>query len=287
MKIKDFISRSIQTYPTLYKCDNYYNSKLKVLNQIFFTIGNGYEVAETKIPEEGGYVVEAKYKRNKKTDDYIRIKDKPYGKEKYKELPTDYFDTIIYKVSSLKSPIEIINNGEDNVYYRYDKDIEDCEDFYKPKLRKIISNYPFIPYPFSKNYSLICDMYYKNEFMQQDWIDESIILCKETLKYFLNEELYKKNSYYPTEKSIKSDLNQFQESFNQGIKEGKKLRKIWGYKVSDICPDIEEITIRKWESWTDFHKRQIDFLNNFLSKFDKNFSSNIFYNENFVKIEKK
>jgi len=287
MKIKDFISRSIQTYPTLYKCDNYYNSKLKVLNQIFFTIGNGYEVAETKIPEEGGYVVEEKYKRNKKTDDYIRIKDKPYGKEKYKELPTDYFDTIIYKVSSLKSPIEVINNGEDNVYYRYDKDIEDCEDFYKPKLRKIISNYPFIPYPFSKNYSLICDMYYKNEFMQQDWIDESIILCKETLKYFLNEELYKKNSYYPTEKSIKSDLNQFQESFNQGKKEGKKLRKIWGYKVSDICPDIEEITIRKWESWADFHKRQIDFLNKFLSKFDKNFSSDIFYNENFVKIEKK
>ena len=285
MKIKDFISRSIQNYPTLYKCDNYYNSKLNVLNHIFFVIGNGYDVADTEIPEQGGYVVEAKSKRNKKTDAYIRIKDKPYGKEKYKELPADYFDTIIYKISSPKSPIEIINNGRDDVYYRYDKEIEDCEDFYKPKLRKVINNHSFTPYPFSENYSLICDIYYKNVFMQQDWIDESIILCKETLKYFLNEESYKKNTYYPTENNIKIDLKQFQERFNQGVKEGKELRKIWSYKDSDKCPDIDEINNRKLESWTNFHKTQIDFLNNYLKRFDKDFSAEKFYNENFVKKE--
>ena len=130
-------------------------------------------------------------------------------------------------------------------------------------------------------------MYYNNEFMQPDWIEESIILCKETLKYFYNEDLYKKDSYYPTENSIKVDLKHFQKREKEGGEKGiKELRKIWCYKDSEICPDIEEITNRKWKSWTEFHNRQIDFLNNFLKKFDKGFSEDVFKNENFVKIEK-
>lgn len=291
MKIKDFISRSIQTYPTLYKSENYYESKLKVLNQIFFTVGNGYDVAETEIPEEGGYVVEPKYKHDRKTDSYVRIKDKSYGKDKYKELPENYFDTIIYTVSGFKSPIEVINNGSDNVYYRYEKITEDiCNikdmDFYNPTLREVITKYPFGPYPFSENHSLICDMYYKNEFMQPDWVEESIILCKETLKYFYNEDLYKKNSYYPTDNNIRVDLKRFKEREKEdGVKGIKELRKIWCYKDSEILPDIEEVKARLCESWNDFYKRQVDFLNKFLERFDKDFSSDKFYNENFVKKE--
>jgi hypothetical protein len=38
MKIKDFISKSIQEYPLLYKDVNYEKSKLKVLNQLFFCV---------------------------------------------------------------------------------------------------------------------------------------------------------------------------------------------------------------------------------------------------------
>ena len=283
MRIKDFISIRIQKYPSLYKCDNYYDSKLKVLCQIFFTIGNGYEIAETEIPEEGGYVVEPKYKHIKKDDEWIRIKDKPYGKGKYKELPADYFESFIYEVSG--SPIETILHNDGTTYYRYNKKLEDIVYYNRPTLREIRSQSPFSPYPFSENFSLICDMYYKNEFMQPDWVEESIILCKETLKYFYNEDLYKKDSYYPTENSIKVDLKHFLERDKDGPEAIKELRRIWQYKDSEICPDIEEIKFRKWESWTDFHKRQIDFLNKFLERFDKDFSSEKFYNENFVKKE--
>ena len=154
MKIKDFISRSIQNYPTLYKSDNYFNSKLKVLSHIFFSIGNGYEVAETNTPEEGGYVVEPKCKRNKETDDWDRIKDKPYGKDKYKKLPKDYFESVMYYVSGIETPIEVIHNY-DYVYYRFDKKIKECDFFYKPSLVEVINDRSFSPYPFSKGFSLI------------------------------------------------------------------------------------------------------------------------------------
>lgn len=66
MKIADYISKCIQLYPTLYKDIDYNKSKLKVLNHIFFTIGNGMEMAKTKNPNEGGYVVDPKYKKIKK-----------------------------------------------------------------------------------------------------------------------------------------------------------------------------------------------------------------------------
>jgi len=287
MKIKDYISRSIQSYPTLYKCDSYYESKLRVLNHIFFTNGNGLEVAETENSEDGGYVVEPKYKMDIKTDNWNRIKDKPYGKEKYKELSKDYFDSIIYQVCGLESPIEVINNGGDNVYYRYDKKIKDREDFYHPRLVEIIKDNSFSPYPFSKNFCIICDVYYNNLFMQPDWIEESIILCKETLKYFFNEELYKKDVCYPTENSIKRDFNHFQEREKEGGSNSiKELRKIWGYKDSDVCPDIEEIKNHKWDSWILFRKRQIDFLNDYLTRFDNGFSAEEFHN-NYIKKNKK
>ena len=65
MKIADYISKSIQEYPLMYKDVDYEKSKLKVLNHIFFTNGNGLEMAETENPEDGGYVVRPKHKKDK------------------------------------------------------------------------------------------------------------------------------------------------------------------------------------------------------------------------------
>ena len=55
MKVKDYISKSIQEYPSLYKAATYEESKLLVMNHVFFTNGNGIEFAETENPKEGGY----------------------------------------------------------------------------------------------------------------------------------------------------------------------------------------------------------------------------------------
>jgi len=270
MKIADYISKSIQEYPSLYKDVDYEKSKLKVLCQIFFTNGNGLEMAETDNPKEGGYVVEPKHKKYKKTDDWIRIKDKPYGKEKYKPIPDGYFESITYYVYASEHPIETIYRkgkyGDDKIYFRYDKKVD--SEFRQPKLYKAESLHPFSPYPFSKGFSIACDVFYDGVFLQDDWMQELIILCKRTMEYFNDENQYKNNSYYPTENKIKQDLNYFKERFNKdGLKGLTDLRKTWGYEAKETLPDYAEIETRKNNSWKKFHKEQLDFLAKFLKKY--------------------
>lgn len=224
----------------LFEDIDYEKSKLKVLCHIFFTIGNGLEMAETDNPNEGGYVVEPKYKKDKKTGDWIRVKDKPYGKEKYKPIPTGYFESIVYYAHANYKPIETLYRkgkyGEDKIFFRYDK--KEGIELNQPQLYKAESLHPFSPYPFSKDFSIVCDVFYNDIFLQDDWMQELVALCKRTLEYFNDENQYKKHIYYPT----KQDLKSFQ-------KDG-------------------EIENKKINNWQDFHKKQIQFLTDFLSKFD-------------------
>lgn len=92
MKIKDYIAKSILQYPGLYKAKNYEESKLQVLNQIFFTLGNGLEFAQTEHPGQGGYIIEPEYVENNHGD-WIRLNDEPYGKRTSKPLPKNLFDS--------------------------------------------------------------------------------------------------------------------------------------------------------------------------------------------------
>ena len=274
MKVSDFISQNIQEYPTLYKDVDYEKSKLKVLNHVFFTIGNGMVMAETVNPENDGYVVEPKYKRDKTTGDWTRIKDKSYGVAKYKPIPKDYFESIVYYVYTLAEayPIETTKykseQGRQRLYFRYSSKVDSSQN--EPKVHKAESLYSFQPYPFSKEYSIACKVFYDGIFLQEDWMNELIILCRRTLEYFTDEEQYKNDSYYPTERSIKYDVNYFKERFERGgMAAVNDLQKTWQYEVKDTLPDYDEVKARKNDSWTKFHAKQLKFLNEFLEKFDK------------------
>ena len=266
MKVNDYISKHIQEYPSLYKDVDYEKSKLKVLNQVFFVIGNGIEFADTEVPEQGGYAIEPKYKRDKKSDEWIRIKDKPYGKEKCKPLTQEYFDDIIYSITSLEKPKEIkITKTPYDTYVRYRFKKSDS-DIRKPILVEQNSTYDFRPYPFSKNYSLACNVYYNNLFLQDDWMIELIGLCKRALQFYTNETEYINCTSYPSEHRIKYDYNHFQKTFETGgIKELNRLQKLWGYTVKDECPTLEEIKIRQTEVFDKHLKEQLQFLNEFLN----------------------
>lgn len=269
MKIKDYISKTIQKYPLLYKDVDYEKSKLKVLCNIFFTNGNGLEIADTENTKEGGYIVEPKYKRDKETGDWIRKKDKPYGKEKYRSIPGGYFESTVYYITLRESPIETIHKKEkyasDAIYLRYDKKLDD--ESRRPELRKAENLNPFSPYPFTRGSSIACDVLYDGVFLQEDWMQELIILCKRTLEYFNDENQYKNNSYYPTENKIKQDLNYFKYEFSQeGVKGVIDLRKIWGYEEKEDLPDYTEVEGKKKSDWEKFHKEKLEFLTEFLSK---------------------
>jgi hypothetical protein len=237
MKVIDFISKSIQEYPSLWKDKDYQSSKLKVLDHVFFTIGNGFELAETGNPETGGYAVEPKFKKNKKTDEWVRLIDKPYGKEKASPLPNGYFESTV---------------------------------FYESNGKKYTANslHSFSPYPFSKDFSIVCDVFYDDVFLQQDWMQELVILCERTLEYFQDENQYKHDTYYPTGNKIQSNVRYFEKCFVENGQEGlKELRKIWGYEPKSTVPDFDEVQNRKNDSWNKFHKKQVDFLQLFLKKY--------------------
>lgn len=267
MKIADYISKYIQKYPFLYKDVDYEKSKLKVLNQIFFTIGNGLEMADTENPKEGGYFVKPKYKKDRETDEWVRIKDKPYGKEKYKPLPNDYFESVIYTVYADGYEIKTTHlKGEygnnDRVYFRYNKKFDDK--FNGLTLLKAENFDPFYPYPFC---SIFPEGFDDNIFLQDDWLQELIFLCKRTLEYFNDENQYKFDSYYPNEYEIKRDVNYFKERFDkEGLKGVIDLRKLWGYEEKETLPDYEEVRIIKEKKWKKFRDQQLESLTKFLDK---------------------
>lgn len=271
MRAADFISKSIQEFPSLFKDVDYEKSKLKVLEHTFFTIGNGMEMADTDDIREGGYVVSPKYKRDKVTGEWARVKDKPYGKEKYKKIPKDYFDTVVYYVYGSDRPIDITLRRDEyrsSVYFRFPKRSD--EDGREPRLYKAESTHPFSPYPISKDHSIVCDIFYRGVFLQEDWMEELVSLCERSLIYYNNPDEYGGNVYFPSEGRINRDLRYFQERFDKdGMKGVLDLRKTWGYASKEEVPDYTEIENRKKETWEKFHKEQINFLTKFIKKFKK------------------
>jgi hypothetical protein len=261
MKIKDYISRSIQEYPSMYKDVDYEKSKLKVLNHIFFVIGNGLEFARTENPKEGGYICDRSGKNNK-----------PYGKEKYKKIPKDYFESVIYYVYASEYPLEVITKKSrypgGKTYYRYRNSVD--SPMREPRLYKAECLGPFSPYPISEGHSLISEVFYKGAFIQEDWLEEAVFLCERTLPYFKNHDEYSGNPYYPSESRIKKDLKYFEDTFaDKGEKGVADLRKTWGYPVNENVPTYEEILRKKVKTWEKFQKEQIGFLEKFIKKFKK------------------
>lgn len=263
MKIKDFISKSIQEYPLLYKDVDYEKSKLKVLDHVFFSYGNGLKLAYTGNKNNNGYVVEPKYKDTK--NGYVRIKDKPYGEDTYKELPSDYFDSVVYYINASEYALEISNLDSDRIYYRYSKDVLE-NSFLQPKLYKAQSLQAFSPHPFCE-YSII-HYVYKGAKLQSDWLEELIVLCERTLEYFNDENQYSKDSYYPSEHEIKCEIKHFEEkNRNKGSKGVKELRELWRYNESNDIPTYEEVFNKKLLGWEDYRNDKIKYLNKFLTKY--------------------
>ena len=91
MKLEARISKSIYEYPDLYKCETYEQSRLKVLEHIFITLGNGFRFANTKDPQKGGYLLDIRSKHF----------DPPYGKEKFATLSDDFFKNKHFRISKV------------------------------------------------------------------------------------------------------------------------------------------------------------------------------------------
>lgn len=162
MKVCDYISKSIQEYPSLYKDIDYEKSKTKVMDHVFFTIGNGLELGN-------GYVFDPKYKRSK--GEWEVVDPKPYGIEKYPRLPDGFFDQKAYYV--YPHPDRVVGRKKLNLYYREGE----------PKIYEALSNNPYTPYPIME-YSFAYQVCKKEVFIHEDWFAEMKLLCNAALEYY-------------------------------------------------------------------------------------------------------
>jgi len=143
MKLEDFIIRNVLDYPSLFKKETLRETKIQVLNHAFFTNGNGYDWAKCKNECDGGYLIEPINYECKKTFEWIRVLDKPYGVKTITEEERSYF----YSLFKRKFPHD------------------DLREFKE-----------FKPYPiseFSKIYQIFI-----GEFVQEDWLQGAIYLVE-------------------------------------------------------------------------------------------------------------
>ncbi len=242
MRLEAYIRKIIFTYPSLFKDVNYEKSRIKVLGHIFWTIGNGLEIAYTKDKSKGGYVTHDTYYR--KGGEWTRRYDKPYGREKFIELPKWFFNTKLTEE------------------YELTKGMSNIADKTHPTI-DLESTHSYRPYPFSTKYSIGCKVLEGEIVLQEDWRNGLQDLIEETWKYFNDKERYKKDSYYPNEGYI----NRTTFSFSQGKEKGgvRKLRESWGYEPSDEVPTREEIIQKGEKTWKKYRERKIAYLQKFIN----------------------
>lgn len=275
MKLNDYISKSIQEFPSLYKDVDFEKSMLKVLDHVFFSIGNGMVFAQPTNPSDGGYITEPRFKTGK-NGERKRLPDKPYDAEKYKKIPEGYFDDVIMYVNTATNPpkdIQIIGDWhwQKTVYMRFEKiDPENPKimNRFGPRLMVAENTNPFEPYPISSN-SIFWQVL-DGAWLRQDWLDGLWLLCVRTLEYCRDPERFKNHVYFPTDSNIAGNVNMFQTYLQRGLEKLHDLQKSWGYSVSDNIPTHQEILAKKEKNWARFRREQIEMLERFVQKHNSN-----------------
>ena len=284
MKLKDFVAKNIWEYPSLFKDVDYEKSEIKVLCQVFFTCGNGMELAHTKDPKKGGYYVSPNnYMRN---GEWVRKFDKPYGAEKFPELPADFFKYPIYYISqgfngrdaNESSYVVKHEDDTDRLYIRIEKPINLGEKkekgidriFREPTLVEAESRYEWRPYPFSFEYSAFGDLA-NGGFLQPDWMDGLVRLSKAALSYYKDPERTKSESAHPSS-TVPEAIQKFAKAASEGPESVVKLKKGywgWGDTKSEPTSDVPtEAEIRKWgdDLFSDFINTRVRTIEAFLEK---------------------
>lgn len=229
MKLKDYVLQNIYNYPTLFLAETYEESRLLVLHQCFLVLGNGVEWAHTKNLSNGGYIVYPKYR--KFNDDWVRVYDKQYGKEKF---DFDFNDLIGHGITEFLEP--------------YDHDYHEKR---SPELKKIINeskqksilNGKFFnkiesaPYPFSAEhwpFQEIKSGAVKLSDLKPDWREGMVDIFNWALEFFTDTQKYCADEYFtPPGSGFKESIEKSEYSKNW-----KKILN--AYEVEKECADVQE-----------------------------------------------
>lgn len=266
MKLHDHICKSICDWPTLYLLDNFESSKIRVLDHLFGTLGNGVEWAHTKNPKQGGYMCEDRHRKVK--GEYVRIFDKPYGKEKFeKDINKKYIEPIIEvydwrcrKVIFVGTLEEYNNNPEKETWEDPENKEEEDFDICRFRVNKDIRNsnlkyhstfvdtslkfYGWHPYPyFGKDYSPLWEI--EPEDIKDDWKEGALYWLKECKEFFLDDKRVKTYSHYPTKINIRDFKKYVLKEME--TKTVDDINKMYG-TTSFTGDNFEEVEMERWDN---------------------------------------
>ena len=178
MKLSDQISKSIYEYPSLFKDVDMQKSRIKVLDQLFLVIGNGYEWTD-------GYLAEMVCKKNGSGFK----KFLPYGKEKFSvKLDEKYFKNPIYR--TFDHHPEILKLIMENPKFKDLSMIEDCSLFLAT------------PYPISE-YSKLNTV---PDNVRPDWLDGAIETAEWALSFYTGPDSQLRTLNYQKSMTYKPEV---------------------------------------------------------------------------------
>jgi len=295
MYLDEHVASSIKQFPSLYKCGNWELSRLHVLNQLFLAIGNGYEWAHTKNTKKGGYLTEPTY--YKWRGGWKRKYDLPYGRERHEILSQEYFNRTVFQLSygnmtrTYKEKIVDVflrddEGGNKSLIVEFEglagAKVEE-KLFRKNRgrgldaklstrfsqrvfMQEVMCENGFVPYLVSK-YSAIQEID-EGQFVQSDWLQGAIDVAQEALSYYSDEDRYKDDTYYPSDRKVKSDRVRFEKIFgDEGLDGTVRLRKLWGYSEGEEIPSEDEVMERITRCWEDSCSCAKEFYNRFLGRY--------------------
>lgn len=265
MKVIDHVNQAINNYPSLFIYDTYEDSAFAVLHHCFIVLGNGIKWAYTGDPKTGGYLVHPKHRRLH--DDWVRIKDKPYGKEKCELDPRAFKEKIYYfdeiDTDKSKSGIMLIAKPCDDINVVFESQL----DALKKKFKVCNDKGDYIPgvhthfysstgpkggartnpYPnFQKNYSCFWEI--EPQLIQEDWLIAGLDHLKYWQAYFNDDERIK--GYYRYKDHHKS----LKEYILKYYKDNPEKHPNWiqdvrdGYEIQEFDGEnFEVFATIKWE----------------------------------------
>ena len=260
MKVVDHVNQAINTYPSLYMLDNYENSTFAVLHHCLIVLGNGIEWADTGNPKTGGYLVQPRYR--KLHDDWMRIKDKPYGKEKCELDPRAFKEKTFYfeEIDTDRSDTLFLI-GKSNFKTVFESDLKELKEKYKVCESHVdyvpgfhthwyfpINLYDARknPYPnFQKKYSCFWEI--EPGLIQEDWRVAGIEHLKFWQEYFNDPKRVKGYYRYKNLKELKKYIIEYYRdkpdkhpNWIQDVRDGYEIQEFDG-------ENFEEFTSIRWD----------------------------------------
>ncbi len=261
MKVKDCVNQRINEFPSLYMVDNYEKSTFEVLHHYFIVLGNGIEWADTGDPKTGGYLIHPVNQES--GDEWVRIKDRPYGEKKCELDPRPFFkedlfyfgeidkETSMDDFMSRKPSEKVVFRSELKELSKKYKICESSADYIESVHTHCILKTGRCsamdnPYPnFSKRYSCFWEI--SPELIQEDWRLAGIDHLKYWQVYFDDEERVKGYSYYKNPKSLKKFvIDKYKNQPERYPDWIRAVRVAYEFREFD-GEDFEEFASLRWE----------------------------------------